>query len=641
MYKYSNNPSIKVHPHTTPGLLIANKNNNQVLNTQKYINQNNRVYTTPYILEDNGAFDYNNDIYDLIVNNNSNNNISYNQFGVNYINKSENNDYNQYYFNDNNNNFQINNVEYNDEFNNNSDIVYGMDFNTIESNKTNYILNQNNEIKPLFEDVTSSYLQNQNYLNSLTGQNIQDNNYLLNNSKTVHNHSQHSYELKNYDNKGYYDSQSNKIIYNIEQQPSIIDYNNGNVDFNNYDNIFNNQTYSENKILDENLPGNIIYNDEYPYAQNYQSGELEPIDSIINLPPEPIKKRALEKSDFLNIIYKDVGIINLGNTCFINCCLQVLIHCPIFIYAFFKKIKSLNEINKKLRPISSYFYDVCYAMVDTVNTQERYIDISNFKNEFGLKHPTFGGYMPNDSQEFCRVLLEDLSNELNEIKTKTLYREYTDNEKKSKKIRDEEFDKNFKEREKSIIIDIFYSQIITTFTCECKSQFFSFQKLLDFPILLPENVQTVDIKDLLKTYFKPETIEFGKQCQKCKKVLKHKKEIKISRPPEVLILSLQRINQINQTKNECMVTFPPILDMREFIDHECGFDKQPFYSLYAVTNHTGSIDFGHYYSYIKFQGKNEWYEFNDSSVKKIEQKIESFPYAYALFYIRNKNVIKN
>ena len=90
-----------------------------------------------------------------------------------------------------------------------------------------------------------------------------------------------------------------------------------------------------------------------------------------------------------------------------------------------------------------------------------------------------------------------------------------------------------------------------------------------------------------------------------------------------------------------MVTFPSILDMREFIDHECGFDKEPFYSLYAVINHTGSIDFGHYYSYIKFQGKDEWYEFNDSKVSKIEQKIESFPYAYALFYIRNKKAIKN
>ena len=277
--------------------------------------------------------------------------------------------------------------------------------------------------------------------------------------------------------------------------------------------------------------------------------------------------------------------------------------------------------------------------MNTVNTQEKYIDISNFKKEFGEKHPTFEGYLQNDSQEFCRVLLEDLSTELNEVKNKKIYKTLTNNDTKTKIARDKEFFLNFKERESSIITEVFYSQIITTFTCECKSSIFSFQKLLDFPLLLPNNPK-VNIFDLLKIYFQNEIVEFERKCERCKKVLKHKKQIKISRPPQILILSLQRIDGATQKKNECVVDFPQLLDMSEFIDHECGFDKQPIYSLYAVINHQGSMDYGHYFSYIKFQNTQEWYIFNDSSVKSIGKSIQSFPYAYALFYIKTKHTKK-
>ena len=410
-------------------------------------------------------------------------------------------------------------------------------------------------------------------------------------------------------------------------------------------NILPQNIMNENKILIEQphdntkkknniKPQNFTQNNNLINTQNNESNQNLENSNINIAKPTPIKKRPLNKSDIINIIYKDIGIINLGNTCFINSCLQLLIHCPNFIYKFFEKMKL---INKKETPISYLFYRICVAIMNTVNTQEKYIDISDFKNEFGLKHQAFGGYSPNDSQEFCRVFLEDISTELNEVKNIAVYREYADNEKKSKIIRDQEFDKNFKEREKSLIIDIFYSQIIATFTCECSSKFYSFQKILDFPLLLPENVPEIDIMELLKSYFKPETIEFERKCEKCQKILKHKKEIKISRPPEILILSLQRIDHVTQNKNECLVKFPQELDINEFIDHECGFDKVTSYSLYGIINHTGSIDFGHYYSYIKFHKKEEWYEFNDSSVRKIENAIESFPYAYALFYVRKES----
>ena len=98
-------------------------------------------------------------------------------------------------------------------------------------------------------------------------------------------------------------------------------------------------------------------------------------------------------------------------------------------------------------------------------------------------------------------------------------------------------------------------------------------------MLLRENLQTIDIYDLLRIHFQDEIIDFETICEKCQKVQKHKKETKISRPPIILILSLQRIDPATQKKNECVVTFPPILDISEFIDKDCGFDKEHMYNL--------------------------------------------------------------
>ena len=421
---------------------------------------------------------------------------------------------------------------------------------------------------------------------------------------------------------------------NINKQ--IINQNNNIQKINqNINNININQNKNLNKSVNpkQNIPNNnnIIkgngLQDNFATVKKIEDGKM-------NIPVQtPMVKKKISEEDYKNIIYKDVGMINLGNTCFINSCLQVLIHCPLFIHKFFNKY---NSINKGETLISRYFFEICNSMVNTINTQEKYIDITNFKTVFGTKHQMFEGYLQNDSQEFCRIFLEDLSTELNEIKNKTLYRELSYSLPRTKTYKDKEYTKHFTEREKSIITEIFYSQIITTFTCKCKFNNFSFQKLLDFPLLLPENVKQVDIINLLKTYCQTEIIDFERECENCHKVEKHQKEIKISSPPEILILSLQRVDPSTQKKNECMVTFPEILDIKEFIDHECGHDSETVYNLFAVINHKGNMDGGHYFSYIKFFKKEDWYLFNDSSVKKLEKKPENFPFAYALFYIKNK-----
>lgn len=43
-------------------------------------------------------------------------------------------------------------------------------------------------------------------------------------------------------------------------------------------------------------------------------------------------------------------------------------------------------------------------------------------------------------------------------------------------------------------------------------------------------------------------------------------------------------------------------------------DQQLIYDLYAVSNHYGGLDGGHYTAYCKNPVANEWFDFDDSQV---------------------------
>lgn len=56
------------------------------------------------------------------------------------------------------------------------------------------------------------------------------------------------------------------------------------------------------------------------------------------------------------------------------------------------------------------------------------------------------------------------------------------------------------------------------------------------------------------------------------------------------------------------------------------------YDLYAVICHSGSLHGGHYYAYAKHPGTGHWYEFNDSSVSRVDEETVASAEAYVLFY---------
>lgn len=110
------------------------------------------------------------------------------------------------------------------------------------------------------------------------------------------------------------------------------------------------------------------------------------------------------------------------------------------------------------------------------------------------------------------------------------------------------------------------------------------------------------------------------------------KKTKIAEPPEILNLSIQRYKE-GQNKNECLIQFPQVLDISEFIDNDLEYNGETLYFLYGIINHEGnSTEFGHYYSNIRIN--DIWYKFNDRDVSRIQSLDYSSSNAYSLFYLK-------
>lgn len=63
----------------------------------------------------------------------------------------------------------------------------------------------------------------------------------------------------------------------------------------------------------------------------------------------------------------------------------------------------------------------------------------------------------------------------------------------------------------------------------------------------------------------------------------------------------------------------------------------PYYDLFAISNHYGSLNGGHYTAFAKNLDEN-WYDFNDSSVSSESPSKLISGASYLLFYRRRENV---
>ncbi|MDR3737314.1 MAG: ubiquitin carboxyl-terminal hydrolase family protein [Acidobacteriaceae bacterium] len=119
-------------------------------------------------------------------------------------------------------------------------------------------------------------------------------------------------------------------------------------------------------------------------------------------------------------------------------------------------------------------------------------------------------------------------------------------------------------------------------------------------------------------------------CESCKKFTDAHKKIEYGQLPRVLIIHLKRFKvrcKRNRIKISKLIRFPQTLQL-DTVDKQ-----QHTYRLYAVINHSGDTEHGHYTAYCKdMNGGEQWLLFDDSKVTPADPSQLDTSYAYVLFY---------
>ena len=247
---------------------------------------------------------------------------------------------------------------------------------------------------------------------------------------------------------------------------------------NNYDD--NKSSSSENQHLKEESQikeGNEEEKEEIEEEINKKKQERIPLEILF-------KQKIIFNN---NANQGRTGLINIGNTCFMNSALQCLSNCyeltKYFLLDFYE-----NDINleNKLGTGGHVVQVYRKLLEDLWGGEDDYINPSYFKNIFAHFVRKFSGYAQQDSNEFLIYLLDKIHEDLNTITIKP----YSEMEEKKKDQTDEEVSKIWWEkhlkRENSIIVDLFHGQFKSTISCnKCKRISISFDSYMFISLPIP------------------------------------------------------------------------------------------------------------------------------------------------------------
>ena len=346
------------------------------------------------------------------------------------------------------------------------------------------------------------------------------------------------------------------------------------------------------------------------------------------------------------------GLVNLGNTCYMNSAIQCLSHTDILTEYFLSK-SFVNDFNQKSK--TSNLAKEWYRLVEglheencNVSPKSFYKTIVLMSHEMGI-HFGFGNQ--NDVQEFLVFFIDSLHEALSKevlITISGTVKNDTDKMALQAMTNWKEYFKN----NYSKIIQLFYGQMITRIIVNDTVKSSNYSPICFFTLSIPdsESLQKlprshdsqklsgstkISIYDCFDLFVQSEKL-VGDNQWKDDDGIKHNadKKIDIWEFPNILIISINRFNNQGNKKND-FVEYP--VDNLDLSKYCIGYNKyKSKFDLYGICNHVGGSNYGHYFSYCKYKDGN-WYEFNDSSVTKININKVVTQNAYCLFY-KKRNI---
>lgn len=275
---------------------------------------------------------------------------------------------------------------------------------------------------------------------------------------------------------------------------------------------------------------------------------------------EKEKEKIFSVSDIKNIhnLAKSIsnkvfGFRNLGNTCFLNSSLQILIHSPLFIQSFLEDIQKLNPSNDSLA------FEFFNLIMNIKSIENNVFSPEKLILSFLKQCDLFSLGQQSDSQRFYRNFATIFENELGPYNT--------------------------------CIKDIFKGTLTYTMDYFCSNRFCQYAKerstnsvqqpFYDLIVSVGERDYS-SINELIDATYKTQIINSAKKC-KCGANLQLIRYCQI-KPNKYLSVNIQRGKISTRTLKNNLIIIDNL-----YIEGNC------FYEPYALNFHNGTLDFGHYY----------------------------------------------
>ena len=301
------------------------------------------------------------------------------------------------------------------------------------------------------------------------------------------------------------------------------------------------------------------------------------------------------------------GFPNLGNTCYMNATLQMLLHIPCFTKYFLTKpitdivIKNYQK-HPKATKLAVKFQMLTHAYWISPTSNKIHEALIGFLKKLGKIFKSANENTQNDMHEFLIILLDAIHDGLND--------------------------------NGHSIADLFTGIRTYQTVCEnCKNV----SKTHDsFRVLEMEIGKNTELIKIVNDNFAPIRLSNDNlyKCDRCHQLTRATRFTSFKKLPKILFILLKRYhydNHGNATRINSAISVPELLDFTDFNNHHpC------IYSIMSVGCHFGSLDDGHYVSLIKIrqskQSHSKWILFDDSKIAEVTEESINSSASYLLCY---------